>query len=117
MKGKRRLMPRAGDCSSFRLHIFVGCHGIVMVLSDRATLQFGREAEMSTEPTMLYGRSRPSMANREEIALTPAEACRLIAICIDLIDLCAKVTGKIDPAVASIVGYARDEALSGVLKN
>jgi hypothetical protein len=40
-----------------------------------------------------------------------------MAICIDLIDLCAKVTGKIDPAVGSIVDYARDEALSAALKN
>jgi len=72
---------------------------------------------MATEPTMLCERSRPSIAEREEIGLTPSEACRLMAICVDLIDLCAKVTGKIDPAVGSIVGYARDEALSAVLKN
>jgi hypothetical protein len=39
-----------------------------------------------------------------------------MAICIDLIDLCA-VTGKIDPAIGSIVDYARDEALSAALKN
>ena len=72
---------------------------------------------MSTEPTMLYERSRPSKANREEVGLTHSEACRLMAICIDLIDLCAKVTGKIDPAIASIVDYARDEALSAAVKN
>jgi hypothetical protein len=72
---------------------------------------------MSTESTMLYERSRPSEANWEDVSLTPAEACRLIAICIDLIDLCAKVTGKIDPALASLVSYARDEALSGALEN
>ncbi len=65
---------------------------------------------------MLYERSRPLEANGEEAILTRAEACRLIAICIDLIDLCAKVTGKIDPAVASIVGYARDEALADALE-
>jgi len=56
------------------------------------------------------------MANREEIGLTPSDACRLMAICIDLIDLCAKVTGKIDPAVASVISYARDEALSEALE-
>ena len=42
---------------------------------------------MSTESTMLYERSRPSIANGEDVGLTPSEACRLIAICIDLIDL------------------------------
>ena len=72
---------------------------------------------MSADSTMLYERSKPSIANPEDIKLTPSDACRLIAICIDLIDLCAKVTGKIDPALASIVSYARDEALSSALKN
>ncbi len=71
---------------------------------------------MSTESAMLYERPGPSKANREEVSLTPSEACRLVAICIDLIDLCAKVTGKIDPRVGAIVGYARDEALSEALK-
>jgi hypothetical protein len=72
---------------------------------------------MATEPKVLYERSIPSMAEPEEIGLTRSEACRLMAICVDLIDLCAKVTGKIDPALGSIVGYARDEALSAGLKN
>jgi hypothetical protein len=72
---------------------------------------------MAKESTMLYERSRPSIVEREEIGLTHSEACRLMAICVDLIDLCAKVTGKIDPAVGSIVSYARDEALSAALKN
>ena len=72
---------------------------------------------MSREPTMLIEGARPSKANREDVGLTHSEACRLMAICIDLIDLCAKVTGKIDPAVGSIVDYARDEAMSAALKN
>lgn len=71
---------------------------------------------MSINSTMLRDRSRRSEVSREDVVLTPAEAGRLIAICIDLIDLCAKVTGKIDPAVASIVGYARDEALAEALE-
>jgi hypothetical protein len=71
---------------------------------------------MSLDSTMLYDRSSLSVTNREEIGLTPSDASRLIAICVDLIDLCAKVTGKIDPAVATIISYARDEALSGALE-
>ena len=71
---------------------------------------------MSLDSTMLSERLRPSLADREAVGLTPSEACRLMAICIDLIDLCAKVTGKIDPAIASIVSYARDEALAEVLE-
>jgi hypothetical protein len=72
---------------------------------------------MSTDSTLMYDRSTDSKANWEDVSLTPSEMCRLIAICIDLIDLCAKVTGKVDPALGSIVAYARDEALSGALKN
>ncbi len=71
---------------------------------------------MSTELTMATERSSPSEVNREGISLTPLEAGRLMAICVDLIDLCAKVTGKIDPAIASIVDYARDEALAEALE-
>lgn len=71
---------------------------------------------MSTNSTMLYERSRPLEGSREDVTLTSDEACRLIAICIDLIDLCAKVTGKIDPAVASVLGYARDEVLAEALE-
>ena len=50
------------------------------------------------------------------VTLTPSEACRLLGICIELIDLCAKVTGKIDPAVGSVVEYARDEAIAKVFE-
>jgi hypothetical protein len=71
---------------------------------------------MSTESTMLCERSSPSRSRHEDFSLSASDACRLMAICIDLIDLCAKVTGKIDPAVASIVGYARDEALAEALE-
>jgi hypothetical protein len=71
---------------------------------------------MSSDATMLYGESKPSTAKLQEVGLTPSDACRLMAICIDLIDLCAKVTGKVDPAIASIVGYARDEVLAEALQ-
>lgn len=62
---------------------------------------------------VLSNRSRP---DAEDVTLTASEACRLIGICIELIDLCSRVTGKIDPAVGSIVGYARDEALAEALE-
>jgi hypothetical protein len=61
----------------------------------------------------LSNRTKPDV---EDVTLTASEACRLIGICIELIDLCSRVTGKIDPAVGSIVGYARDEALAEALE-
>ena len=60
--------------------------------------------------------SNRSQADAEEVTMTASEACRLIGICIELIDICSRVTGKIDPAVGSIVGYARDEALAEALE-
>jgi len=47
----------------------------------------------------------------EEFALTVSEAYRLIGACIELINLCSKVTGKIDPALGTMLEYARQEAL------
>ena len=57
---------------------------------------------MPTESTMLYERSRPLKANREDVDLTARKARPPIAVSIDPIDLWAKVTVKIDRAIASI---------------
>ena len=46
-----------------------------------------------------------------EIVLTVSDAYRLLGACIELINLCSKVTGKIDPALGSMLEYARQEAL------
>jgi hypothetical protein len=40
-----------------------------------------------------------------------AEARNLIGICIELVNLCTRVTGKFDPAMGTMIGYARDQAL------
>ena len=69
---------------------------------------------MVTESKMLEAPRGSTKPKIEDVTLTAAEACRLIDICIELIDLCAKVTGKIHPTAGSMVGYARDEALSEV---
>ena len=67
---------------------------------------------MPTESTILDALPRTTKSTIEDVTLTAAEACRLIGICVELIDLCAKVTGRIDPAIGLILGYARDEAFS-----
>jgi len=51
----------------------------------------------------------------EGVSLTAAQAERLLSICVDMIDLCAEVTGKIDPAVGTMVAYACNDALNGIL--
>ena len=67
---------------------------------------------MPTESTLLNVPPRTTKSTIEDVTLTAAEACRLMGICVELIDLCAKVTGRVDPAIASIVSYSRDEAFS-----
>jgi hypothetical protein len=51
----------------------------------------------------------------EGVPLTARQAERLLSICVDMIDLCAEVTGKIDPAVGTMVAYACDDVLNGIL--
>ena len=60
--------------------------------------------------------AKSAKADTGGVALTAFEASRLLGICIELIDLCAKVTGKIDPAVGSVVENARDEAIAQVIE-
>ena len=71
---------------------------------------------MPTESTMLYERSRPLKANRDDVGLTALKARRPTPASIDQIDLWAKVTVKIDRAITSIGGYDHDEALAEVLE-
>ena len=71
---------------------------------------------MSTESRTLSAPSKTAKRKIENVTLTASDASRLIGICIELIDLCAKVTGKIDPKVGSILNYAREEALSEFLE-
>jgi len=62
---------------------------------------------MLTESKMLKAQQRSTKARIEDVALTAAEAHRLVDACIERIDLCEKVAGKIPPAAGSMVGYAR----------
>jgi hypothetical protein len=57
---------------------------------------------MPTESTMLYERSRPLKANRDDVGLNAFKARPPTPVSIDQIDLWAKVTVKIDRAIASI---------------
>ena len=59
--------------------------------------------------------SKASQPKIEEVRLTASESHRLLSICIELIGICSKVTGKFDPAMGAMIAYARDEALENVL--
>jgi len=63
-------------------------------------------------------KAKPSNGSKqpfEGVSLTPAQVERLLSICVDMIDLCAEVTEKIDPAVGTVVAYACEDALNTIL--
>ena len=47
----------------------------------------------------------------DPVDLSAAEVRNLIGICIELVNLCARVTGTFDPAMGTMIGYACDQAL------
>jgi hypothetical protein len=49
-----------------------------------------------------------------ELRLTACETRRLMSICVELLELCCHVSGKIDPAAGWMVAHARDEVMIGV---
>ena len=55
--------------------------------------------------------AEPSNPQIDPVDLSAAEVRNLIGICIELVNLCARVTGKFDPAMGTMIGYARDQAL------
>jgi hypothetical protein len=57
-----------------------------------------------------------SAKRNEQATLTAFEAQRLIGICAELVDLCSKVTGHIDPAVGEMIAFAHDEVLNSVVE-
>ena len=74
------------------------------------------EARRSVEHRALKMLADSPKADIGGLSLTPAETGRLLGICIELIDLCAKVTGRIDPAVGSLVENTRDEMIAEVIE-
>jgi hypothetical protein len=56
-------------------------------------------------------KSAELVRRNEEGTLTSVEAQRLVGICVELLDLCSKVTAQIDPALGELIAFAHDEAL------
>jgi hypothetical protein len=57
-----------------------------------------------------------SAKRNEQATLTAFEAQRLVGICAELVDLCSKVTGQIDPAVGEMIAFAHDELVTSVVE-
>jgi hypothetical protein len=49
-----------------------------------------------------------------ELSLSACEARRLYGICVELLELCSHVSGRIDPQAGWMVAHARDEVMLGI---
>lgn len=45
----------------------------------------------------------------DELLVTIADMRTLLTLSIDLLAICAKITGKVDPAIGTMIAHARDE--------
>lgn len=48
------------------------------------------------------------------VNLSGSDVYKLMYICVDLLELCTSLSGKIDPAASWLVAHARDEVTLGV---
>jgi hypothetical protein len=48
----------------------------------------------------------------EKSQLSKQDIRLLLVMCVELVNLCAKLTGKIDPAAAAMLSYVRDDIVS-----
>ena len=48
----------------------------------------------------------------EKSQLSKQDIRLLLIVCTELVNLCAKLTGKIDPAAAAMLAYVRDDMQS-----
>ena len=53
-----------------------------------------------------------SEINAEKSQLSKQDVRLLLVMCTELVNLCAKFTGKIDPAAAAMLAYVRDDIVS-----
>jgi hypothetical protein len=49
-----------------------------------------------------------------ELRLSACETRRLMSICVEMLELCCHVSGRIDPAAGWMVAHARDEVMIGI---
>jgi hypothetical protein len=48
----------------------------------------------------------------EKSQLSKQDICPLLVVCTELVNLCARLTGKIDPAAVAMLSYVRDDIIS-----
>ena len=56
--------------------------------------------------------NKKSGTETEQSQLSKQDVRLLVIMCTELVNLCAKLTGKIDPAAAAMLAYVRDDIIS-----
>jgi hypothetical protein len=68
--------------------------------------QKGAEAEMVARV------NKESESETDKSQLSKRDLRLMLVMCTELVNLCAKLTGKIDPAAAAMLTYVRDDIAS-----
>jgi hypothetical protein len=55
---------------------------------------------------------KQSNSETDKSRLSKQDVRLLLVMCIELVNLCSKLTGKIDPAAAAMLAYVRDDIAS-----
>ena len=58
---------------------------------------------------MAVNMNKKSGRDVEEPRLSKQDTRLLLVMCTELVNLCARLTGKINPAAGAMLGYVRDE--------
>jgi hypothetical protein len=56
--------------------------------------------------------NKKSKADVDKSQLSKQDLRLMLVMCTELVNLCAKLTGKIDPAAAAMLAYVRDDIAS-----
>jgi hypothetical protein len=56
--------------------------------------------------------NKNSETEAEKSKLSKQDIRLILVMCIELVNLCARFTGKIDPAAAAMLAYVRDDIVS-----
>jgi hypothetical protein len=56
--------------------------------------------------------NKKSESNTDKSQLSKQDLRLMLIMCTELVNLCAKLTGRIDPAAAAMLAYVRDDIAS-----
>ena len=56
--------------------------------------------------------NKKSESDQDKSQLSKQDLSLMLIMCTELVNLCAKLTGKIDPAAAAMLAYVRDDIAS-----